>query len=175
MKLVILTVINVFIFGIYLWFLFLILPSLWTVLFSFVCAFWPLFIVHILNFSFHYYRYFTRKLGCVLGGGVNWDRSLLLVLEENIGIWFIHTNTLFNYGICTYSRVLSTLRIHSTLRYDYNSTNQAPAPHQDFIMQSTKKPKQNKKKLLRWKKNTFLSSRLFMIILFYKYFTALFF
>lgn len=108
-------------------------------------------------------------------GGVNWDRSLLLVLEENIGIWFIHTNTLFNYGICTYSRVLSTLRIHSTLRYDYNSTNQAPAPHQDFIMQSTKKPKQNKKKLLRWKKNTFLSSRLFMIILFYKYFTALFF
>lgn len=24
-------------------------------------------------------------------GGVNWDRSLLLVLEENIGIWFIHT------------------------------------------------------------------------------------
>lgn len=72
-------------------FLFLNLPSLWTVLFSFVCAFWPLFIVHILNFSFHYYQYFTRKLGCVLGGGVNWDRSLLLVLEENIGIWFIHT------------------------------------------------------------------------------------
>lgn len=90
-KLVILTVINFFIFGIYLWFLFLNLPSLWSVLFSFVCAFWPLFIMHILNFSFHYYRYFTRKLGCVLGGGVNWDRSLLLVLEENIGIWFIHT------------------------------------------------------------------------------------
>lgn len=65
--------------------------------------------------------------------------------------------------ICTYSRVLSTLRIHSTLRYDCNSTLQAPAPHKDFIMQSTKNLNKIRKNYFDERKNRFLSSRLSMM------------
>lgn len=86
----------------------------------------------------------NKEIWMFLWGRVNWVRSLLLVLKENTGIWFIQT---FNFGTCTYSRVLSTLRIHSTLRYDYNSTQ---SKHMSLTLfsscKSTKNPNKIRKK-----------------------------
>lgn len=145
--------------------LFLNLPSLWTTLFSFVCAFCPLFIVHIV-FEFFFQYCLTRKFECFYEGGVNWVRSLLLVLKENTGIWFIQT---FNFGICTYSRVLSTLRIHSTLRYDYNSTQ---SKHMSLTMFSSCKSTKNPNKI---RKNYFNKENIIFYQANYLWFTKYFF
>lgn len=108
----------------------------------------------------------TRKLECLYEGGVNWVRSLLLVLKENTGIWFIQT---FNFGICTYSRVLSTLRIHSTLRYDYNSTQ---SKHMSLTMFSSCKSTKNPNKI---RKNYFNKENIIFYQANYLWFTKYFF
>lgn len=110
----------------------------------------------------------TRKLECLYEGGVNWVRSLLLVLKENTGIWFIQT---FNFGICTYSRVLSTLRIHSTLRYDYNST-QSKLKHMSLTMFSSCKSTKNPNKI---RKNYFNKENIIFYQANYLWFTKYFF
>lgn len=117
-------------------------------------------------FNFFFQYCLTRKLECLYEGGVNWVRSLLLVLKENTGIWFIQT---FNFGTCTYSRVLSTLRIHSTLRYDYNSTQ---SKHMSLTMFSSCKSTKNPNKI---RKNYFNKENIIFYQANYLWFTKYFF